>query len=95
MKMHDFDNSYDEAIKSLKQLNSTAEDSIIYMCYVYIYAASGEFCFTIGQRTSIVGTNDTCVRVKSYIDDELKDIEVIDIASVAAIRYVFVRTKKK
>lgn len=94
MKMHDFENGYDEAIKSLRKLNNTAENSIIYMCYVYIYAASGEFSFTIGERNSTVSTNDTCIRIKNYIDDELKDIDVIDIASVAAVHYIFVRTKR-
>ena len=94
MKMYDFDNGYDEAVKSLKGLNQTADDSVIYKCCAYIYTAKGRFSFTIGGRESIVGTNETCIRIKNYIDNELSDMDVIDIASVLAVRYVFVSTKK-
>ena len=101
MKMHDFNNGYDDAIKCLRRLNdirrlnNTAEDSVIYTCYAYIYAASGEFSFTIDGCNSIITTNDTCVKIKNYIDDKVNDITVIDIDSVAAVHYIFARTKKR
>ena len=94
MKMHDFDNGYDDAIKWLRWLNKTADKSVVYMCHAYIYSTNGDFSFTIDGRNTPIATNDTCVEVKNYIDNELSYMDVIDIASVVAVRYAFVRTKR-
>ena len=94
MKMHDFDNGYEEAIKNLKRLNNTADDSVIYECYACISTTSSEFSFIIGKRKSIIGTNETCIRIKNYIDDEMIDMDIIDVSSITAVHYTFVCTKK-
>ena len=94
MKIYDFENGYDEAIKYLKWLNNTADKSVVYICHVYVYSTNGEFSFTIDGRNTHIATNDTCVMVKNYIDDELSYMDVVDIASVVAIRYAFVCTKR-